>query len=1099
MLPLLIFILFFSHFVKAVDEEICFPLNQKKIEIKLNVTPKKIKLDPKGQKLLFPIYSLPPAPPNSIREEVENWDGRRYPELPPIVLPVDNRYRQSREIIPDSLYLFDLESSKGKPLFPLLDKFNHYSHYGFSPEGSFVWGFLPEGGIKIQYLFGPKAGQILVLLKGRQIFHFSYRADKKDWLVIDGRKEDWDLLMEGNNPPKGDSVSESYLKKPVRFFLRALDPLTLKQKEAKSFLTEISSMSCYDVNFSFNRLFYVQKDTGLWGIPLNGPGPSQLYFEPAEGFNVNSLEKECAFFGKSKKSYVNVLTLLDKEKILFRYLKERREFIRPIQDLFPLFLLNRNVLRRTRRLGLPSLNHTSYQVSFPSLPFKISYPFAGQENIFYDEEGERRYHDQLYHIPEAKVLTKAKENILAMDEEGRVVLKKNGEIFQAILQPFDPNHRKVVLHIPFVEICRTNQFFNREKTHVFVSTVWGDLYIMDVEGGKVRKFPDFFKSDQGSCFFAREISLSQGTIIGEIALKKHGANSLSKRKIVVYKFQRACATPPSEDSSSSIELLKQILKDEERINSFSFSRFRAILQEEGLFKNHPQALDEILWKVLLKFPSIYLDLLKGGATLKNLPPSSIYKTFPISLQKSLQQATLSLLDVTVSQSHPTRLSNWLFLRRLQPLLQQLPKGKQDFYINTIAVSISNGAKIAHPLLGEVFQSKIFYIVRENIQKLFGLKSRPVSDITLIRKSQSFSTLILSSAPIIGPVVNTTTDFGLHYALVDGAGHDDLMLYAMSPEGELITDHVVEWRIAGDSKRLYRGEIQVHTKKDFDGNILESSSTLNYPAFWRDQKLVGAVIVGSSLTSEAQILLKEYLSYFHEQGFQFSNSEIKDLKPFLLDLISCELDYFLTESHGSGDERNTLRFTKENYIIQGERWEGLSLKERIYLIIPKPSAEEMDIVGVEVNSLTDLLSYRDLSQAIAQRRSKKCGQIVYFHTGCWTGIKSRYILEAVNSPLFLNIPVITPSLGFANRSGNAIYALLHSLREERDFEGFRELLKSNEDYNQGRMDYYIFPDEDIYKKRVFSAISIPLDISVELFVKDSPFNAPWKKTEPDTVF
>ena len=80
-----------------------------------------------------------------------------------------------------------------------------------------------------------------------------------------------------------------------------------------------------------------------------------------------------------------------------------------------------------------------------------------------------------------------------------------------------------------------------------------------------------------------------------------------------------------------------------------------------------------------------------------------------------------------------------------------------------------------------------------------------------------------------------------------------------------------------------------------------------------------------------------------------------------------------------------------------------------------------------------------------------------------------------------------------------FMLYSSLREERDFEGFRELLKSNEDYNQGRMDYYIFPDEDIYKKRVFSAISIPLDISVELFVKDSPFNAPWKKTEPDAVF
>ena len=79
---------------------------------------------------------------------------------------------------------------------------------------------------------------------------------------------------------------------------------------------------------------------------------------------------------------------------------------------------------------------------------------------------------------------------------------------------------------------------------------------------------------------------------------------------------------------------------------------------------------------------------------------------------------------------------------------------------------------------------------------------------------------------------------------------------------------------------------------------ESNYALNrfpkpdYDSIWKDYKMVGVVVIGSSLRDFTGELTKEYLSYFKDQGFQFSSTEDTDLKTFLLDRIgNCEVDYF----------------------------------------------------------------------------------------------------------------------------------------------------------------------------------------------------------------
>ena len=58
-------------------------------------------------------------------------------------------------------------------------------------------------------------------------------------------------------------------------------------------------------------------------------------------------------------------------------------------------------------------------------------------------------------------------------------------------------------------------------------------------------------------------------------------------------------------------------------------------------------------------------------------------------------------------------------------------------------------------------------------------------------------------------------------------------------------------------------------------------------------MTGLVVIGSSLRSFSKTLLKNYLSYFEDQGFQFSPLSVPDFQPFLKEKIEeCELDYFL---------------------------------------------------------------------------------------------------------------------------------------------------------------------------------------------------------------
>ena len=298
------------------------------------------------------------------------------------------------------------------------------------------------------------------------------------------------------------------------------------------------------------------------------------------------------------------------------------------------------------------------------------------------------------------------------------------------------------------------------------------------------------------------------------------------------------------------------------------------------------------------------------------------------------------------------------------------------------------------------------------------------------------------------------------------------------------EHLVEWSLLNGSS--YRARIRIRLKNEGLQSFPQEKTGPDYESIWKDQKMTGVMIIGSSLQSFSRDLLKNYLAYFRNEGFQFSNIDIPDFKSFFLERISnCEIDYFLKESHSDGDERNVFRFDLINEVIKGVRHDTRGVMEVIYLVFPQPFH-----FG---ERKTTLLSNAELSQIIRERERNRCGEITYFNTSCGAHIKARYEIEAVNSPLLLNIPSRSMSQTFLNQENDAIRILLHSYRHGLDFNGFRESLKNNKGYSSGQMNDYIFPDEARYEYLILEPISIPLNIDIKLERRE--YNL-WKLIQSD---
>ena len=613
-----------------------------------------------------------------------------------------------------------------------------------------------------------------------------------------------------------------------------------------------------------------------------------------------------------------------------------------------------------------------------------------------------------------------------------------------------------------------NISFNEDKSLFFIGTFFGELFVIDTETGYIKRsafphqFREFKTSDSGNTFLLEVLE---------------GERVFSHQ---IYQVEEKCIQPMSSFSTSLETQFQKFIDFENPLEDSFLSFLIGVLSNEELVKKNSKLILPLLWKVLLSSPDLYLDLHSRYASLKLLPP------FPAVFindenQDQVKKALRSIFETQIQFRH-SQMSQWDFVKNLELVLYVLSEEKQDFYIEKITESISNGAGIRVTLFQNVFQSKLFYVIYSHVKSWFGRGYTPVSDITVARKKNSFLTLILSSEPIKN-TDSIKTPFGIHYFVLEDLSRD-LSVSEFEAGKELVNDSV-EWTLHQGAS--YRADLKINIQEKWDKNfVLTQASGPNYKNVWQDQKMTGLIIIGSSLRSFSKNLLENYLAYFKSAGFQFSSLSVPDFQPFLKEKIgSCELDYFLKESHSDGDERNVFRFDSVNSVLKGIRRTEEGQTEVVYLAFPKP----FHFGKPE----TALFSNLDLAELIQQRAEKGCGEITYFNTSCWSHVKARYEIESVYSPLLLNIPSKSLSDTFLNQEGDAIRELIESYRKGLNFEGFRKSLEKNEGYKSGKINRYLFPDEREYYDTIFKHISIPLKISIDLKRKEGDI---WKSISPD---
>ena len=729
----------------------------------------------------------------------------------------------------------------------------------------------------------------------------------------------------------------------------------------------------------------------------------------------------------------------------------------------------------------------------------IKYPFVINPH---HEEGMG-----VYHIPEkrSQTLNVGQINDIDWEKTGLFSFETTtvGEkqYVQAFRHPFDPDLRTLLLEWNEEEVCYFS--IDERNNSGFVNTTEGDFFIFNLETGTITQH------FVGGCFsYIR--SFSPTTFLFYIKIEDE--NTTFSKPVKIKSFKEQCVELTQPDGDDIQNTLLHLEKAENPTEDSLFPLLIKALEQEEEVKGHPTIVTRILWNVLRHSPTLYLSLHRRYPFLGNFSPPSVDSDFKAN--KPYLDGVLALLKLTALESRETRLSEWNFLRPLRPFLKLLSATERNLYIEKITISLTNGATREIPLFQDIFQSKLYYTAHGHVKELFGLPRKPVSDITIARGKRTenegieirveteraveeirrtrnlrgrvvymivhensleskmeshntFTTVILASDPIerYQRLYSVPTDFGIHYAVVKTAS--GTVRKWRSKPGTVFLDSLIQWKVQGGPG--YRAWVKVSVKQEGSLRDLPFSSGPDYSAVWQDGRRVGVVIVGSSLRGFSRTLLEQYFSYFKEAGFEFSGGETDNLKDFLLERIqNCEMDYFLKESHSGGDERNMFRIDRKNHIVRGVRSIEGGQEEVIYLIFPKVFQKKE---GVK----TDILSYEELHQAMALREANNCGQVTYFNTGCWSIQKAVYEIEAVNSPLFLNIPSIDNSETFYNSTENVIRALLDSYRGELNFDGFRKALTNK--------DPYIFPDEPLYQQQIFDRIQIPLDIHISLERQD----------------
>ena len=970
-----------------------------------------------------------------------------------------------------------------------------FKFWGFSDHGSLIYWY-EAGAFKVYRLSDglkvtAKIGEIRRVL---------------NWDLQDNFQ--MTILEEGNIPSTLSSEVRGETKeKPVYLHI-----VNFKTGRKSRRLLHGFHPGCYYVTRDASKLFFTDESGSLYQTDLTehdiAKGGSREHplaatvqlFGPVKGFDSldGDLRSKCRL-GELQSRIINFLKAPLEEGFHLRLPLERRDFFIPKSWL--------KTEKAPPNFWIP--NHPIESLSQGELYMwrdHIQYPFllvySGLEKdsvrkiLPFSEEITKAYHipsgRQIYSLDSSETgrsMNYYRNNaaVYIMREYGN----REDSRIQFLLEPFDLSHRKTLLDLnesEFEFLAHSFAPYQMRRKGLAGKTIWGEMFVLGYNkefGLDARVFMPFpFENDE---YGGLRLNVSPS----EILLFKGGfagqSDSVHNYVPEVHRWEMRCSEP-SEDFQKTLASIEQSdMKDS--IEESLLSLLAYIVKHPEVIQEHPTVTHNLLFRALLVSPFLYAHLHRLYPDFGSLPALDSLPSFVDERKEEAFASVKAVLEQTVSSDSASRLSDWRFLYHVWPLLQEIPSSDRNFYEENITLSIINGALKIIPPLEDVFKSKLYYLIHPHVKELFGEERRTVSDITVARHKRGFQTMILSSDQIEESrgQPDISTDFGLHYVVLENAERNDL---ADVKNGEVLADAFPQWRTA-DGKR-YRASVYIKANFEYGNSVddlVPALSGPDYQSIWADRKMTGFMAVGSGMRHISQYLAEEYIAYLKEEGFQFSGHETENLKDFFWEKVrNCELDYFIKHGHGAGDERNIMRLDSFNYVVHAFRRDKASGKnEEIYLVFPPafPNTETQEF----------MLTTLDMSEAMRERDQRGCRQFTMLNVTCWSAEKAVYESGAIRYPGFLNIVTRSQAEAFENRKDSAPRALFDSFRKGLDFDGFREALQVNESYRKEKANFYTFPDEPVYRENVVGKMKVPMDIKVELEVKEGD---QWVQKEPDEV-
>ena len=440
------------------------------------------------------------------------------------------------------------------------------------------------------------------------------------------------------------------------------------------------------------------------------------------------------------------------------------------------------------------------------------------------------------------------------------------------------------------------------------------------------------------------------------------------------------------------------------------------------------------------------------------------KSYDESLVASWKKDVKKYIEYTLEKNPErsgTTIDRWKNLTLFKPIVSKLPKDYLKEVSMHIARCLANGAY--HAGFNNILHAKLLKFAHQTVRKWFGMDSRILTDLELIRESgyygnpNEITPALLGSEPLEG--VEKMNDYGFYYKALP-----KLMLPTTIKPGEVVLDRKFEWAHGGYK---YTGKLTAKAL-DIATEVFSPKITApDYASMWKDGEFNGMLMIGDGFGDEAD-LIDSYMDYYQEQGFKFKREDkvIEDVGEYLAENVkNGKLDYFIKEAHSDGDGRNLFRYVTQGKLHIGTKKHADGKIEKIIFV--------ENIAGKTIGKL---LSNAEFGTWMRDRATAGHGNFVYFNTSCSSTVKVANEVESAHTPTLIVLGGNSTMETFGNDEISGMRAVLDGFRKGLSFEEIRKLLEATANYKNG-YDRFVFPDEADFETAVRSRIKTPLEINV----------------------